>query len=92
MGKIKNLALIFLVVLLIALPLFMHRNAEFGGADDQAEEAIAEIAPEYHPWFKNIWEPPSEEVESLLFALQAALGAGLIGYYIGFTRGRQKGA
>ena len=29
------------------------------------------------------WEPPSGEIESLLFALQAAIGAGFIGYYVG---------
>ncbi|WP_245574379.1 energy-coupling factor ABC transporter substrate-binding protein [Desulfovirgula thermocuniculi] len=89
---VKNLALLFLVVLLAVLPLFIHRDAEFAGADSRAEEAILELAPDYQPWFKSIWEPPSGEVESLLFALQAALGAGLIGYYIGLVRGQRKGA
>lgn len=88
----KNLLLLFLVVLLAVLPLVIHRDAEFAGADSRAEEAIAELAPDYQPWFKNIWEPPSEEVASLLFALQAALGAGLMGYYIGLVRGQRRGA
>jgi cobalt/nickel transport protein len=35
--------------------------------------------------------PPSKEIESLLFMLQAALGAGLLGYYIGLRRGEAKG-
>jgi cobalt/nickel transport protein len=30
-----------------------------------------------------LWKPPSDEVESLLFSLQAALGAGFLGYVIG---------
>ncbi len=30
-----------------------------------------------------LWEPPSGEIESLLFALQAAIGAGLVGFYFG---------
>ena len=38
----------------------------------------------------SIWEPPSGEIESLLFALQAAIGAGFIGYFIGYTRGKSK--
>ncbi len=38
---------------------------------------------DYEPWFSNIWEPPSGEIESMLFALQAALGAGFIGYFFG---------
>ena len=39
--------------------------------------------------FKHL-EPPSGEIESLLFALQAAIGAGFIGYFIGYTRGKSK--
>lgn len=38
---------------------------------------------DYEPWFESLWKPPSGEIESLLFASQAALGAGVIGYYIG---------
>ena len=71
----KNLILIVLVVLLAALPLWLLPNAEFGGADGQAEEAILELQPDYEPWFEPILEPASGEVESLLFALQAASGA-----------------
>ena len=40
--------------------------------------------------FNSIWEPPSGEIESLLFALQAAIGAGFIGYFIGYIRGKNK--
>ena len=88
----KNLILILLAVLLAIVPLFMNRGAEFGGADGQAEEVITQINPDYQPWFSSLWEPPSGEIESLLFALQAALGAGFIGYYIGYVRGRKKAA
>ena len=64
-------------------------SSEFGGADDQVKDVVAEINPEYKPWFEAIWSPPSAEVESILFALQAAAGAGFIGYWIGFQRGRR---
>lgn len=86
----KNLLLLSIVVLLAIIPLFIQKNAEFGGADGEAEAAISEINKEYEPWFEAIWEPPSGEIESLLFVLQAAIGAGFIGYFIGFTRGRHK--
>lgn len=62
----KNLILIVLVVLLAALPLWLLPDAEFGGADGQAEEAILELQPDYEPWFEPILEPASGEVESLL--------------------------
>ncbi len=88
----KNILLIIIVVLLAILPLIIHRGAEFGGADGQAEEVITEINPDYQPWFSSFWEPPSGEIESLLFALQAALGAGFIGYYLGYVKGKSKSA
>jgi cobalt/nickel transport protein len=89
-GLLKNLILISIVVGLAVIPLFIVKDAEFGGADGQAEEAITEINSSYKPWFSPVWEPPSGEIESLLFALQAAIGAGVIGYGLGFMRGRSK--
>lgn len=78
-----NFVMLLLAVSLIVTPLILKPGAEYGGADGQAEEAITEIAPEYKPWFTNIYEPPSGEIESLLFSVQSALGAGIIGYYLG---------
>ena len=40
-------------------------------------------APGYQPWFAPLIEPASSEIASLLFALQAAFGAGVIGYWLG---------
>jgi len=79
----KNLILIALAVLLAALPLWLLPNAEFGGADGQAQEAVEELNPDYEPWFEPILEPASGEIESLLFALQAAIGAGVVGFVLG---------
>ena len=75
------LALLGLVVGNILVP-----GSEFGGADGQAEEVIAGIDPDVEPWFDSLWEPPGGETESLLFALQAALGGGFVGYVIGVKR------
>lgn len=85
-----NLLLALLVVALAIVPLVMKRDAEFAGADEEAEKVIAEVRPGYEPWYKPLWEPPSGEVESLLFALQAAVGSGFIGYYFGYQRGKKK--
>ena len=79
----KNLILIVLAVAIAALPLWLLPNAEFGGADGQAEEVVQELNPGYQPWFEPILEPASGEVESLLFALQAAVGAGIVGFVLG---------
>lgn len=87
---VKNVILILLVVVIAIAPVFIVKNAEFGGADGEAEEAITKIDSNYKPWFSSIWEPPSGEIESLLFVLQGAIGAGFIGYYIGYMRGRKR--
>ena len=81
----RNLLLLAGVIALAILPLVIHHggDAEFSGADGQAEAIITEIQPGYQPWATPLWEPPSAEIESLLFALQAAIGAGLIGFYFG---------
>lgn len=85
----KNLLLLVAVLILIVSPLLLLNHAEFAGSDDQAEQVIAELNSDYKPWFHSVWEPPSGEIESLLFALQAALGAGFIGYYIGYMHGKR---
>lgn len=86
----KNLILFLCVIILAVIPLLMQKDTEFGGADGQAEEAITELAPSYEPWFEPFWSPPGGETESLLFSLQAAIGAIVIGYVIGFGRARKK--
>ena len=68
----------------------MKKDAEFEGADGQAEDVIGEINPDYEPWFDALWEPPSGEIESLLFSLQVAIGAGVIGYIFGMMKERRK--
>ncbi|NNV03845.1 energy-coupling factor ABC transporter substrate-binding protein [Brevibacillus sp. MCWH] len=88
MKRWSNWVLLLLVALLAVLPLILVKDSEFGGADGAAEEAIKVVAPDYEPWFQPLVEPPGGETESLLFAVQAALGAGFIGYAIGLYRGR----
>ncbi|CAK0752857.1 Cobalt transport protein CbiN [uncultured Gammaproteobacteria bacterium] len=88
-----NLMLLFAVVLIVILPMVWSMappegEGRFKGADDLAMTAINTIAPDYVPWWQSLWKPPSGEIESMLFALQAALGAGMLGYYLGLRQGR----
>lgn len=59
---------------------------DFGGSDDSGGEiAPGDDGDEYEPWWNGIfgdYELPGE-TESLLFAVQAAIGAIIIGYFIG---------
>jgi len=81
------LILIAIMVGIFVVPLVLLPHAEFGGADGGAEQAISDTG--YEPWLNSIWEPPSGEIESLLFALQAAIGAMIIGYFVGYERGKR---
>ena len=87
-----TILLLMLVIGLALLPMFFLKNAEFAGADKLATAAISEIAPNYIPWITPLWTPPSGEIESLLFAAQAALGAGVMGYFLGLWKGRTEKA
>lgn len=84
----RSLLLLVVAVLLTVAPLLFIPHSDFGGTDGQAEKTIQVIAPHYQPWAQTIFEPPGGEVETLLFSVQAAVGAGVIGYIIGVYKGR----
>mgnify|MGYP004704053757 CR=1 FL=1 len=94
----QNVALLLAVVILGFLPLWLVPAAEcskegaalFGGADEKGKALVSELAPDYQPWFQPLLEPASAEISSLLFALQAGLGAGVIGYWLGASVMRRK--
>ena len=87
----KNIILIVLILLIGVVPLLLVKS-EFGGSDDKGEEVIKTIKPNYEPWAKNLIELPGDETESLLFALQAAIGAGVVGCVLGYFKGERKNA
>jgi len=92
--ELKHVLMIIGVIILTLAPLVMYSGlgedeGYFGGADGAAGDLIMEIAPNYEPWFEPFWEPPSGEIESLLFALQAAIGAIIIGYFFGYNQAKK---
>lgn len=90
-----KLELITLSVVLVFFAAFAYVSStgyyEWSGADSQAENLINELTESaYQPWFHSIYAPPSGEIESLLFALQAAIGSIIIGYFLGYYRALAK--
>ncbi len=85
----------FAIIAIFVIVVLAVGNANgdlFGGADDGAEDVVAEVDPDFEPWTSGIWgdyELPGE-TESLLFAVQAAIGAIVIGYFIGRTVQKRK--
>ncbi|MEW6081723.1 MAG: energy-coupling factor ABC transporter substrate-binding protein [Bacillota bacterium] len=81
------LGVVALTVLSLGLPSWISGGeAAFEGADRRAAGLAQELHPDYKPLAKPIWEPPSGEVESLIFSLQASAGVGFIAYFIGHRK------
>lgn len=84
------LILLALCAVILIFPLLTIRDSEFGGADGAAEEVIAAVDPDYEPWAESLIALPGGETETLLFCLQAALGAVVIGFGFGYLVARKK--
>jgi cobalt/nickel transport protein len=86
-----RLEIITLAVILLFIAAFAYvsssGNHDWSGADSQAKGVISDLTGgSYTPWYHSIYEPQSGEIESLLFALQAAIGSLIIGYFLGYYR------
>jgi cobalt/nickel transport protein len=79
---------------------FMYTNstmsgAKFVGSDNEGSALIAQLSgmplESFEPLIPQ-WQPPSGEIESCLFAFQAAVGGILVGGVFGFWIGQKKKA
>jgi len=71
------------------------RSAGFAGSDTAGSQLIAELSgtplENFQPLISQ-WKPPGTEIESCLFALQAAVGGIMVGGVFGYWIGQQKKA
>ena len=91
-GLVATVALLVALIALWVVPMLIAPAPPEGaeavaGADAQAVEMVEDTG--YEPWFAPVFEPRGEG-EPGLFALQAALGAGVLFYVIGFFHGRTR--
>ena len=84
----------FAVVFVMCLGIFVFTNGEWGGSDDSGGEAAEDhgYVPWLTDWIDAIYGELPGEIESLLFAIQAAIGAIIIGYFIGSAKSKKQAA
>ncbi len=93
-----RLEILAITAVLVFSALFLYTSsimteAEFAGSDTLGSTQIAEMTgkaeEEYVPLIWQ-WVPPSGEIESALFALQAAIGGLMVGWVFGYWKGQKK--
>jgi cobalt/nickel transport protein len=93
------LEILTVVAILVFCGLFLYTSAtmsgaEFAGSDNVGSGLIAELSGKPVDSFVPLipqYEPPSGEIESCLFALQAALGGIFVGGVFGYWYGQKGG-
>ena len=93
----NKLELITLLAVLAFVAVFLLVSAggshEFSGSDDVGSEKIAELTGHPVDSFTPLipqYVPPSGEIESSLFALQASFGGLILGLVFGYWLGQRK--
>ena len=93
-----TLEVLVLIAIVVFSVVFLYTGstmsgAEFTGSDNAGSGLITKLSgtplENFQPLIPQ-WKPPSGEIESCLFALQAAIGGSLVGGVFGFWVGSQK--
>ncbi|MBW4818789.1 energy-coupling factor ABC transporter substrate-binding protein [Rhodococcus qingshengii] len=82
-----TVTLLAAIVAIFGVSLWLNRGApeetSFVGTDSAATAHIETVEPDYTPWFAPVFSAGSAEIESGLFALQAAIGSGVLCFAVG---------
>ena len=91
--EILAIIAVFAFCILFLYTTSIMTDAEFAGSDTLGSVQIAEMTGKTEDEFQPLvwqWAPPSGEIESGLFALQAAIGGILVGWVFGYWKGQKK--
>lgn len=90
------IGLLLVVLVIVAIPLFMLKGAEFTGSDDAGSVVVSEVTgSEYVPWATPVMEtliggPLPSEMQSLFFCVQTGIGVGIFAFLMGRFVERKK--
>jgi cobalt/nickel transport protein len=77
-------------VILSMAPVLIYQGKEFKATDSLNITAINQVNPEYKPWIEPMIKSSGGEIETFLFATQAAIGSGVTCYILGLYKGRSE--
>jgi cobalt/nickel transport protein len=83
-----NILLLSGAVILSLAPVLIYQGQEFKATDSLNVTAIEQVKPGYKPWVAPVIKPSGGEIETFLFATQAAIGSGVTCYILGLYKGR----
>ena len=75
-------------VIVVAWFVGARRGGDFSGTDSSVQQMLG--SEDWATWFQRLVWHPSGELESGLFALQAAIGAAVLGYVVGALHERRR--
>ncbi|WP_168583643.1 energy-coupling factor ABC transporter substrate-binding protein [Gephyromycinifex aptenodytis] len=95
MNRVVTALLLLGIVLVFSVSLMFGASRSDGGPGEKfggTDSAVGEMLEEqgHEPWFTPLFEPDSGEIESGIFAAQAAMGGGFLGYCIGALGSRNR--
>jgi cobalt/nickel transport protein len=85
-NKYWYLLIIGLVLAIFIVPFMINADKDFGGTDGQGPDQISSSG--YTPWIEPLGYVPDATGEIVLFSLQVAIGAVIIGYFVGYLRAK----
>lgn len=91
MNRKGYISFVIVIIFIVLIPFLVVSSKEFAGVDAQIEGVLGSINPQYVPWFNPVLPELSGEMETFLFSIQAGFGAGVVGYILGYLRGRRVG-
>jgi len=92
--KLEFITVVAIIIFVIAFLITSEGgDHEFSGSDNVGSDMVAELTglsvDDFEPLIPQ-YVPPSGEIESALFALQAAFGGIILGFVFGYWIGQRK--
>ena len=86
--KMKYLYILIIGILLaiFIMPFIVNATQDFSGTDGQGPDQITSSG--YIPWIEPLGYQPDALGERVIFSLQVAIGALIIGYFVGYMRAK----